>query len=457
MADSAKSFGEIHMLRLAIATVLLFTFGALNALATADESRPELPESQTGQIAAAWIKLFETDSDDAVRDFEATYGIPVELKWADVRLDRVLEQSEYSLSILVTALPCDDQHLIEFEVRSQPPHGLLGIGVRGPIESAQLDAAIAPLDAKRRESTVKATARTLRDHYVFPDMGEKMASLLEANAAAGRYDHITQPTQLARMLTDDLQTVCHDKHLRVRRRLPVVRGSQPTEEEHRARERRGNFGFVRTEVLPGNIGYIKFNGFSGAEDASAAAAAAMAFVERCDALIFDVRENGGGSPRMIEFLCSYLFPPGTHLNSFKDRDGSETGRTTTHDRIPGKKFADDLPVYVLTSSYTFSAAEEFTYNLQQTKRATIVGETTGGGAHPVNISALNRQFEISIPFQRAENPISKTNWEGTGIVPEIKVAAGSALEAAQADALQRMGSRARSAQVGMTNLVPSRQ
>jgi C-terminal processing protease CtpA/Prc len=236
--------------------------------------------------------------------------------------------------------------------------------------------------------------------------------------------------------------------LRVRRRLPVVKGAVPTEAEQRERARQGNYGFERAEVLPGNIGYIKFKGFSAMDEAQTVAAAAMSFVQRCDALIFDLRENGGGSPRMIEYLCSYLFPPDTHLNSFKDRLGVETGRTLTHDRIAGPRFADDLPVYVLTSAYTFSAAEEFTYNLQQTRRGTIVGETTGGGAHPVSMNAVNRQFEISLPYQRAENPISKTNWEGTGIVPDIAVTAGAALDAAVSDARQRISSRARTVATG---------
>ncbi len=444
-------------MRLVGGWVLAFAWVFASPASAGDEAASKLPDSRVGQIAGKWIKLFDADSEVEVRAFEEQYGAPVELKWADVRLEKVLEQSDNSLSLLITALPANEQHLVEFEVKTQPPYGLHGIAVRGPIEAAQLDAAIAPLDAKRRDTTIKAVARTLRDNYVFPETGEQLASLLEANAAAGRYDSITQPTELARKLTDDLQAVCHDKHLRVRRRLPVVKGAVPTEAEQRDRARRANHGFVRAEVLPGNIGYIKFNGFSPMDDAQTAAAAALAFVARCDALIFDVRENGGGSPRMIEFISSYLFPPGTHLNSFKDRGGSETGRTLTHDQIPGKRFADNVPVYVLTSAYTFSAAEEFTYNLQQTKRATIVGETTGGGAHPVSINALNRQFEISIPHSRAENPISKKNWEGTGIVPEIKVTASAALDAAVADAQQRISAEAKSAQATVVDSPPAQQ
>lgn len=236
--------------------VAIITLGLVSSHALADETPPQLPESRVGQIAAEWIKLFDNDSEAEVLAFREKYGAPVELKWADVRLDRVLEHSDNSLSLLVIALPANDPYMVEFEVKSQPPHGLHGIGIRGPIEKAQLDAALKPLDAKRRESTIKAVARTLRDNYVFPEMGEKLASLLETNAAAGRYDAITQPSQLARMLTDDLREVCNDKHLRIRRRLPLVKGAVPSEEEQRLRAARSNYGFVRSEVLPGNIGYI---------------------------------------------------------------------------------------------------------------------------------------------------------------------------------------------------------
>jgi C-terminal processing protease CtpA/Prc len=141
---------------------------------------------------------------------------------------------------------------------------------------------------------------------------------------------------------------------------------------------------------------------------------------------------------MIQFISSYLFDEPTHLNSFYDRLSNKTSETWTLQEIPGRRFAADLPVYVLTSSYTGSAAEEFTYNLKHLKRATIMGETTGGAAHPVVERVINDRFRMLVPYARAENPITKTNWEGVGVIPHIKVSAANVLNAAREDAAKKI-------------------
>jgi C-terminal processing protease CtpA/Prc len=206
-----------------------------------------------------------------------------------------------------------------------------------------------------------------------------------------------------------------------------------------AEEARRNYGFVRTEILPGNIGYIRFDAFSASEEARGAAAAAMAFVSHCDAIVFDLRQNGGGSPRMVEFLGGYLFESPTVLNAFFDRKGKRVSQTKTLETVPGPKVT--VPVYLLTAARTFSCAEEFSYDLKSTKRATIVGETTGGGAHPVKGVPLNDRFEIMVPYERAENPVTHDNWEGKGVEPDIKAPADQALEAALADFAKRRQTR----------------
>src|SRR5262249_6744024 len=150
----------------------------------------------------------------------------------------------------------------------------------------------------------------------------------------------------------------------------------------------------------------------------------------CDAIVFDLRQNGGGSPEMIRFLTSYLFEAPTHLNDMVDREGKTVEEWWTTKDVPGRRPKTDVPVYVLTSQRTFSGAEEFSYNLKNLKRATLVGETTGGGAHPVRGEQLNDRFAIRIPFMRACNPITKTNWEGTGVEPDVKVPAAEALDKA---------------------------
>ena len=282
----------------------------------------------------------------------------------------------------------------------------------------------------------------MRRAYIFEDVAEKMAEALKARAAQKAYDDITSPEAFARALTADLQAVSRDKHLRIvynAAGLPQRSGGPTAEERAKqlAAERRRNFGFQRVEILEGNVGYIELRGFSGTPEARATAVAAMNFVADTDALIFDLRRNGGGSPFMIGILSSYLFEDVVHLNDFYIRETDTKREFFTAAEVEGRRYGKDKPVYVLVSNSTFSAAEEFTYNLKNLKRATIVGETTGGGAHPGGVRRITDHFGIWLPNGRAINPITKTNWEGTGIEPHIKVPAAEALEAAHADARKR--------------------
>jgi C-terminal processing protease CtpA/Prc len=149
------------------------------------------------------------------------------------------------------------------------------------------------------------------------------------------------------------------------------------------------------------------------------------------AIIFDVRHNGGGEPETVALVTSYVFgSEPVHLNSLYWRIPDRTDDFYTDPRVQGTKFGPTKPVFVLTSSHTFSAAEEFTYNLQTRKRATIVGETTGGGAHPGDMVSLPFGLTVFVPNGRAINPITHTNWEGTGVKPDVAIPAETALETA---------------------------
>jgi C-terminal processing protease CtpA/Prc len=168
----------------------------------------------------------------------------------------------------------------------------------------------------------------------------------------------------------------------------------------------------------------------------------MNFLANTDALIVDLRRNGGGDPAMVALISSYLFAGETvHLNDLYWREGDSTRQWWTLPYVPGRRFGDKKPVYVLTAKRTFSAAEEFTYNLKNLKRATIVGETTGGGAHPGGGRRINNHFGVWVPTGRAINPYSKTNWEGTGVTPDIDVPADHALKVAYVDALKKVQER----------------
>jgi C-terminal processing protease CtpA/Prc len=166
------------------------------------------------------------------------------------------------------------------------------------------------------------------------------------------------------------------------------------------------------------------------DECAGAATEAMSKVADTDALIIDLRDNGGGQPAMVAYISSYLFDQRTHLNDIWDRRTDRTQEFWTRN-VPGKKYGGTKPVFVLTARRTFSGAEEFSYNLKSLKRATIIGETTGGGAHPVSPHRINSHFTIGVPFARAINPITKTNWEGAGVAPDIKVPASDALETAR--------------------------
>jgi C-terminal processing protease CtpA/Prc len=200
-----------------------------------------------------------------------------------------------------------------------------------------------------------------------------------------------------------------------------------------------NFGVSKVEVLPGNVGLLDLRAFAPKALSAPALGAAMSLLAHTEALIFDLRANGGGDPETVAFLCSYLFPEGrrVHLNDIYDRPKNQTRQFWTDPTVPGPRYADK-PIYVLTSARTFSGAEEFSYNLQTQKRATLIGETTGGGAHPGGPVALGAGFVAFVPTGRAINPITKTNWEGTGVKPDLPTPAANALKVAHQRALRAL-------------------
>lgn len=289
------------------------------------------------------------------------------------------------------------------------------------------------VDASARTEVIEAAIKALNDAYVFPEVAAKMEAAIRERMQRKEYDAITDATQFANKLTNDLQAVSKDKHLRVVLSQASRFGMNDQQQREAAIKR--NYGFEKAERLSGNIGYLDLRGFEPATLASETASAAMNFLANADAIIFDLRQNGGGDPAMVAFLTSYLFDKRTHLNSIYSRPANKTEEFWTREDVPGKKFGNK-PVFVLTSNRTFSAAEEFTYNLQSLKRATIIGETTGGGAHPVQPRQLGKLFTITVPFARSINPITKTNWEGTGVKPDVAVSAEKALKTAHLAALK---------------------
>lgn len=309
---------------------------------------------------------------------------------------------------------------------------------------------VTPLSKKERQAVVDSINAKLKGNYVFPKVADQMAESIESKLRKGDYNAIDDPQRFASVLTEDLRAISKDKHIRVSFAPKRISEQQQTvtaadsiayRNRYIASLKRNNFGFKELKILDGNVGYLDLRGFSNVQYAGETAVAAMNFLSNTDAIIIDLRFNGGGSPEMIQLISSYLFGnEPVHLNNFYWRPTDSNSQTWTLPHVSGKR-SPDTPVYVLTSSGTFSAAEEFSYNLKNLKRATLIGETTGGGAHPGGSVIATDRYTIWVPNGRAINPITKTNWEGTGVSPHIKVPASEALDVAHMKALELLISK----------------
>lgn len=300
-------------------------------------------------------------------------------------------------------------------------------------------------DATRAEVVAQLSAK-LRAAYVFPEIGERMAEYITGRLEDGVYADIADGETLADQLTEDMHEISHDLHLRVRYSAaprPFLAGEVLHENpewvaEFKLDAQLHNHGITKVERLAGNVGYLETTGLHMAIFASETMLGAFALLTNTNALILDLRRNGGGDPRMVSLVCSFLLEEDPiHVNSFYHRAEDRTEQYWTWPWLPVTRYLDK-PVWVLTSGHTFSGAEELSYNLKALKRATLVGETTGGGAHPVEMQQLTPHFEASIVFGRAVNPITGTNWEGAGIAPDIAVPAADALRVAHAAALRHV-------------------
>ena len=268
-----------------------------------------------------------------------------------------------------------------------------------------------------------------------------MAESLRAHEQKGEYNNISDGDEFADLVTRHLLEVSHDKHLRVFYH-PFKFASDPPAptfdqltEDRKAMAR--DCGIRKVDILPNNIGYLKFDFFPEPMACGRSAAAAISFLANTDAVIFDVRDNSGGDPRMVAMMLTYLFDQPVHLNDFYDRGDNKTAEYWTLRYVPGTRLGRK-PAYVLTSPRTFSGAEEFAYDLRNLRRATVVGEITGGAAHPVSPHQAGDHFTIFVPDGRSVNPVTNKDWEGVGVIPDVAVKADDALEAAQRLAAERI-------------------
>jgi hypothetical protein len=336
-------------------------------------------------------------------------------------------------------------------------------GYNAAQQSRMADQPDMTIDAAMRSQVIEGALKSLREAYVYPEVATRMEQAIRERVAKKEYEEVTSAKALARMLTEHLQAVSRDKHLRVNYRAAVsgdgnapdgaggrriVRepggaavpratpaGGAPV--VRRAGEASGNLGLEKVETLGGNVGLLDFSMFDPSDEANAKVSEAMNRLADTDALIIDLRRCRGGAPRTIKLLMSYFFDKSIHLSSFYDRITDSTDETWSLADVPGRRYGQK-DVYILTSSSTFSAAEDISYTLKNLNRATIVGETTGGGAHPVTGRRLNDHFFVMVPFARYISAVTKTNWEGVGVEPHVKAPAAHALKVAHLAALKKL-------------------
>jgi hypothetical protein len=406
-----------------------------------------IPRTPAGTALRAWLDAFNSGDSTQIAAYLRTYGPERAVG------DAFFRQMTGGFDLL-TIERSEPRH-IEFTVRERnkpmTAYGALDLSAGKPprvtdlmLAALGLNASVAALriDATTRARVVDRAAALLDSFYVFPEAAKRMGDSVRARLARGAYNGYDNGAGFAMRLGKELGEIAHDKHLRFDYRTDALPPQRPESAmppkpspEELAQMRREmdeiNCGFGKAEQLDGNVGYLKFNMFADPDICGPTASAAMNFLAGTRALILDLRDNGGGMPGMVAFVASYLFDHRTHINDLWTRRTDSTEEFWTHDSVPGRRFGGEKPVYVLTSAHTFSGAEEFAYDLKTLKRATIVGETTGGGAHPVRGRRIDDHFMIGVPFARAINPITHTNWEGVGVEPDVKVPASEALATAQ--------------------------
>jgi hypothetical protein len=278
-------------------------------------------------------------------------------------------------------------------------------------------------------------------HYVYPEIAAQMSSQIQEKYRDQQYDEMDDLGMFTRQLTRDLRKISEDRHIWISVMsssdfAPAI-GDTLTQDEIASRLT-GHCSFKKVEWLPGNVGYLRFDRFEDPVYAGPTAVAAINFLANCDAVIIDLRENGGGEEKMVRLLSSYFYKEPLLLNSLYFTETDSLEQSWSYAYVPGRKLVN-ADLYVLTSEGTASGAEAFSYSLQNYARATIVGETTAGAAHWSEYWDFpNLHVRAKIPIARPIHPVTKGSWEGSGVTPNISVPAEQALDKAYQKALKTL-------------------
>jgi CubicO group peptidase (beta-lactamase class C family) len=397
------------------------------------------PDGPAAKQFAAWLEVFNKGDRAALRAYhehsfpysaareeiaslEREHALSIETAGFDVKQVESASATSYSAIVMDRATHQCAKAIMQVDAGA--PHRVVSFDLRVIPKPAEYRQPEGPLDAARRRSLLDAIARVIDAQYIFPEVGQRMIAALREHAAHGHYDKLTDCDRFAAMLTDDLQRVSHDLHLRVVYGEP--KGPPPGKPDPRAL----GFGFGAIDRLPGNVAHVVIHGFMQVDNARSAIAGFMTKVADADALIIDLRENHGGDPETVALVASYLFDDKpVHINDMVMRDGTRFP-SWTNPNVSGSRFGGRKPVYVLTSAKTISGGEELAYDLQSLRRAKLIGEKTVGAANPAASHTLDDWFHIAVPGAHPINPITKTNWEGVGVHPDIATNADAALDEA---------------------------
>lgn len=300
-----------------------------------------------------------------------------------------------------------------------------------------------------KKQTIDDLAALLPERYAYKELGSKLQQLLQQNLKAGKYDAIVAPEEFSIAVTNDLRSLNADRHLalnynpQVQTAATTNSSAPPLTPEERVRQisafnRQMNYGFKGVQFLNGNIGYLKFDYFDAYPDYSGTVVdASMSFLKNCDAIIIDLRDNGGGSSQMVGYILGFFFKERAQSGTSYDRPSDTTTETFITPQPKDKQLAN-VDLYVLTSKRTISAGEALAYDLKYLKQAKVIGETSAGAANPGRVTRLNSMFTAFIPNRHGVSRVSGTNWEGTGVPVDIPCEAEDAMRIANIEALRKL-------------------